>query len=108
MTLESGGAVTLRPVTAAPGGRLAAYTWNASAAWYDPARATPRFLVLDAGRHAGRAGGAVTRAGRRHVRPPGRRYRYKAYEILVWPRGRNLLARLRSGQSDAVANPKNG
>ena len=44
--LPTGGAVTLRPVTAGPGGRLTAYQWNASSAWFDPARAAATFLVL--------------------------------------------------------------
>jgi hypothetical protein len=103
VTLESGGAVTLRAVTPAPGGRLAAYTWNASAAWYDPARGSARFLVLDAAEGPPTASQAVATFGR-----PARRYRYQSYEIWVWPRGDNLLAPLRSGQSAVAADPKNG
>jgi hypothetical protein len=86
VTLESGGAVTLRPVTAA-GRRVTAYTWNASAEWFDPAQRTATFLVL--------AGPGITIAqatatfGR-----PARTYRYRDYAIMVWPRGDNLLDRL--------------
>ena len=47
VTLETGGAVTLRPVTPGTGGRLAAYAWNASAAWYDPGARAATFLVID-------------------------------------------------------------
>jgi hypothetical protein len=95
VTLESGGAVTLRPVTIS-GGHLISYTWNASTGWFDPARHTATFLVLTGPRVPGSAGGsAITKAqaiatfGR-----PARTYRYRGYLILVWPRGENLLARL--------------
>jgi hypothetical protein len=106
VTLESGGAVTLRPVTAA-GARLIAYTWNASTAWFDPARqpATPMatFLVLTGSKRPGSAArpGAPIAGGPTAARAvatfgrPARIYRYRGYLILVWPRGENLLARLR-------------
>ncbi len=77
VTLETGGAVTLRPVTPGADGRLAAYAWNASSAWYDPAARTATFLVL--ARHHREANRARTgrlrrhgRAGHRHVRPARR------------------------------------
>ena len=97
VTLESGGAVTLRAVAPTAGGRVRAYAWNASLRWFDPAGHTANFLVLTAARLPGSAGGsgitvAETTAtfGR-----PARTYRYREYVILVWPRGENLLARLR-------------
>lgn len=95
VTLESGGAVTLRPVTVS-GGHLISYTWNASTEWFDPARHAATFLVLTGPRVPGAAGGSpITKAqaiatfGR-----PARTYRYRGYLILVWPRSENLLARL--------------
>ena len=96
VTLQSGGAVTLRAVAPAPGGRIGAYTWNASQRWFDPAGHSANFLVLTAPRLPDAAGGsgitvaeAIATFGR-----PARRDRYHAYTILIWPRGENLLARL--------------
>jgi hypothetical protein len=107
VTLATGGRVTLRAVTAGRDGRLAAYTWNASAAWYDPARQAATFLVLTvpgAPPAAGSAGLTARQAAAVFGRP-ARRYRYQAYLILVWPRGENLLARLRASQSGVVPGP---
>ena len=97
VTLESGGAVTLRAVTRAADGLVRAYTWNASTAWYDPARRTANFLVLNppgAPPTAGGSGITVAVATATFGRP-ARIYRYREYMILVWPRGENLLAGLR-------------
>ena len=72
-------------------GRLVAYTWNASTAWYDPAAHTATFLVLTGEGASGlTAARAVATFGQ-----PARRYRYKTYVILVWPQRVNLLAGLR-------------
>jgi hypothetical protein len=97
VTLETGGAVTLRAVTRTKRGLIGAYTWNASAAWFDPAASTASFLVLTAPGAPASAGGegltaaeATATFGR-----PARIYRYGAYLILRWPRADNLLARLR-------------
>jgi hypothetical protein len=97
VTLESGGAVTVRAVTRAAHGMLGAYTWNAAAAWFDPADRSANFLVLTAPGAPPTAGGsgltpaeATATFGR-----PARTYRYRDYVILVWPGGENLLARLR-------------
>ena len=98
VTLESGGVVTLRAVAPAPGGvGIGAYTWNASQRWFDPAAHAAHFLVLTAPGLPDAAGGsgltmaeAVATFG-----PPARLDRYHAYIILTWPRGENLLARLR-------------
>jgi hypothetical protein len=100
VTLETGGAVTLRPVAPGPDGHLAAYTWNSSAAWYDPAAPPATFLVLTDRGFAGRgfASSGITAA--RAVAtfgPPAGTYRYRGYAILVWRRGENLLAGLRPG-----------
>ena len=43
---------------------------------------------------AGGSGITVAQAVATFGRPAGR-YRYHAYTILIWPRGENLLARLR-------------
>jgi hypothetical protein len=97
VTLESGGAVTLRAVTRTTGGLIGAYTWNASAAWFDPAAATANFLVLTAPGAPAEAGGegmTVAEATATFGRP-ARTYRFDEYLILVWPRSDNLLARLR-------------
>jgi hypothetical protein len=96
-TLESGGAVTLRAVRPTPGGLIGAYTWNASAAWFDPAGHTANFLVLTApGAPAAAAGEGMTVAeARATFGRPARTYRYGEYMILVWPRDENLLDRLR-------------
>jgi hypothetical protein len=100
VTLESGGAVTLRPVTVT-GGRLTAYRWNASTAWFNPARQPAAFLVLTGPVPGSAAGsGPVTTGGSMKAQAsatfgrPARTYRYRGYLILVWPRGENLLARL--------------
>jgi hypothetical protein len=96
-TLESGGAVTLRAVKPTAGGRIGAYTWNASATWFDPVGQTANFLVLTPPGAPAAAGGerltgaeATATFGR-----PARTYRYGEYVILVWPRAENLLDRLR-------------
>jgi hypothetical protein len=72
VTLETGGAVRLRPVAPGADGRLAAYAWNASSAWYDPAARTATFLVLaDRGFATPGNTGRLRRhdrAGHRHVR----------------------------------------
>jgi hypothetical protein len=91
VTLDTGGAVTLRPVTSDSTGRLTAYRWNASAAWYGPAGHTATFLVLSA---PGTPGPTTAQAAATFG-DPARTYRYKTYSILVWPRGVNLLAELR-------------
>jgi hypothetical protein len=113
VTLEAGGAVTLRPVTPGADGRLAAYAWNASSAWYDPAARTATFLVLDERGFAtpggpGTPGASGVTAARAIATfgPPAASYQYKEYEILVWRRGTNLLADLRRGQSETPAAPK--
>ena len=101
VTLESGGTVTLRPVTAA-GEHLIAYTWNASTAWFDATRHAATFLVLTGSQLSSSAArpGAPTAGGPTAARAvatfgrPARTYRYRGYLILVWPRGENLLARL--------------
>ncbi|HEY0934860.1 MAG TPA: hypothetical protein VGD91_14085, partial [Trebonia sp.] len=106
VTLETGGAVTLRAVTAGPSGRLAAYRWNASAGWYDPAGPSATFLVLTAGRFVPPASsGLSARAAVSAFGRPARTEHYRGYLILVWPRGENLLARLKSGQSAPAAVP---
>jgi hypothetical protein len=97
VTLETGGAVSLRAVHRTSGGRIGAYTWNASAAWLDPARQTANFVVLTmpgAPAAAGGAGMTVAEATATFGRP-AKTYRYGQYLILVWPRAENLLARLR-------------
>ena len=94
VTLETGGAVTLRPVAPDTSGRLAAYTWNASAAWYDPAARGATFLVLSAPGTAGSSGLTTARAIATFG-PPARSYHYETYAILVWRPGVNLLAGLR-------------
>jgi hypothetical protein len=97
-TLASGGTVTLRPVTAAGDGRLAAYTWNASTAWFDQARHRATFVVLVAPGGPGSSGLTAAQAVATFGRPAGG-YRYQQYTILVWPRTTNLLGRLRAGKS---------
>jgi hypothetical protein len=102
VTLETGGAVTLRPVAPGPGGHLAAYAWNSSAAWYGPAAPAATFLVLAAPGAPGSSGITAARAAATFG-PPARTYRYRGCAILVWRRGENLLARLRPGQSGTTA-----
>ena len=97
MTLESAGRVTLRAVAPAPRGRVRAYAWNASLRWFDPPGQAADFLVLTAPTLPDAAGGSgitVAEAVKTFGRP-AERYRYNAYTILIWPRGENLLARLR-------------
>jgi hypothetical protein len=97
VTLESGGAVTVRAVTRAARGMIGAYTWNAATAWFDPAGHSSNFLVLTAPGAPPTAGGSgLTVAGATATfGRPAKTYRYRDYVILVWPRGENLLARLR-------------
>jgi len=96
VTLESGGAVTLRAVAPAGHGRLAGYAWNASTAWFNPAAHTATFLVLGAPGTPGASGLTAARAVATFGRP-ARSYHYQQYEVLLWPRGTNLLDRLRAG-----------
>ena len=107
VTLASGGAVNLRPVTEGPGGRLIPYTWNASTNWFDPARYRATFLVAVAPGSAGSAGLTVAQAAATFGRP-ARSYQYQQYTVLVWPPGSNLLTGLRAGQSAAAPAPKQG
>jgi hypothetical protein len=107
VTLASGGTVILRPVAEGRGGRLVPYAWNASAAWFDPARQRATFLVLAAPGAADSAGLSVTQAEATFGRP-ARRYQYRRYTVLVWPRGSNLLSALRAGQSAPPPAPKQG
>ena len=96
-TLETGGALTLRAVRPTADGRIGAYTWNASATWFDPVGQTANFLVLTAPGAPAAAGGeglTVAEATATFGRP-ARTYRYGEYMILVWPRAENLLGRLR-------------
>jgi hypothetical protein len=92
VTLESGGAVTLRPVRAVAG-RLAPYAWNANSAWFGPAAASPTFLVLTRPGAPGSAGLTVPDAVAAFG-PPASSYADGPFVILVWPHG-NLLAALR-------------
>jgi hypothetical protein len=78
----------------APGqdGRLAAYAWNASAAWYGPDARAATFLVIEG---APGSSGLTSARAIATFGPPATSYRYKEYEILVWRRGANLLADVR-------------
>jgi hypothetical protein len=106
VTLQTGGAVTLRAVTAGSAGQLAAYQWNARAGWYDPARHSATFLVL-AAPGAGPPGpaGLTTRAAVATFGRPISTERYDGYVILIWRPGENLLTGLDSGQSASRAVP---
>src|SRR6202012_989516 len=46
VTVDTGGAVTIRAVTA---GCLQPYAWESRASWYDPARQRATFLVTSTG-----------------------------------------------------------
>ena len=97
VTLESGGAVSLRAVHQTAGGLIGAYTWNASTGWFDSGAHSANFLVITAPGAPATAGGVgltVAQATATFGRP-AKTYRYGDYLILVWPRGENLLARLR-------------
>jgi hypothetical protein len=95
VTLETGGAVTLRPVTAGGNGRIAPGPWNTSAAWYGRGAPAATFLVLAEPGTPGASGLTAARAAATFG-PPAARYRYQAYEILTWRPGTNLLAALGS------------
>ena len=97
VTLETGGAVTLRAVKQTAGGQLAAYTWNASTTWFDPAGSTANFLVITAPGAPATAGGVGLTAAQATATfgRPAKTFRYDDYLILVWPSGDNLLTRLR-------------
>jgi hypothetical protein len=97
VTLESGGAVTLRAVAPTASGRIRAYAWNASLRWFDPAGHTANFLVLTTPKLPGAVGGSVVTVAEATATfgRPAELDRYHAYTILIWPRGENLLARLR-------------
>ena len=71
-TLESGGAVTLRPVNRHAGGLIGAYTWNASAAWFDPVGRNGELPGADRTGRPRRSGrrGDDRRPGDGDVRPP--------------------------------------
>ncbi len=107
VTLETGGAVTLRAVHSISGGWIGAYAWNVSAAWLDPARQTANFLVLTvpgAPAAAGGAGMTVAEATATFGRP-AKTYRHDQYLILVWPRAENLLDRLRVSPAEPGRAP---
>ena len=111
VTLDSGRAVTLRPVTNGRGGRLIPYTWNASTDWFDPARHRATFLVTvapgGAGARGEAAGPTAAEAAATFGRP-ARSYQFQQYTVLVWPPGSNLLTSLRAGQSGPPPAPKQG
>ena len=101
VTLETGGAVVLRPVTEGAGGRLVPYAWNASAAWYDPAAPAATFLVVPSPASTAAtapADGPTAARAAATFGPPAASYRYQEYEILVWRHGVNLLADLRPAE----------
>jgi hypothetical protein len=97
VTLESGGRVTLRAVAPTARGRVRAYAWNASLRWFDPSGHWADFLVLTPPTLPDAAGGSPITLGQAVATfgQPAQVDRYHAYTILIWPRGENLLARLR-------------
>jgi hypothetical protein len=101
VTLESGGRVTLRAVAPTARGRVRAYAWNASLRWFDPATHSADFLVLTASGLPDAAGGSGITAAEAAATfgHPAEVLRYHSYTILIWPRGENLLVRLRQSSS---------
>jgi hypothetical protein len=94
ITVDTGGAVTVRAVTA---GCLQPYPWESKPAWYDPAGATASFVIESAGAgyfgqwQAGPAAraalGALVPAARPATLRPGGGFTVRAYRA-------NLLAKL--------------
>jgi hypothetical protein len=92
-------------VTSNAASRLVPYTWNASAAWYDPQGAPATFLVLTAPGAPGGSGLTVAQAVATFGQP-ARSYRYETYVILAWGSATNLLARLSAGQAGQAARAR--
>lgn len=90
VTLDSGDRVRIRPVRPA-GGRIAPGRLAADTAWYDPGRASARYVVLFPG-IPGYPGFTARRAVLAAFGRPARTYRLGRYLILVWHR--NLLGQL--------------
>jgi hypothetical protein len=95
VVLDSGGKITMRPVTAQGGGNtLAPYAWELDARLLDPSTNSANFLVVAA---PGTVHGQVVTEGRGIATfgKPAHVYPYQQYLILVW--NKNLLSLLPSG-----------
>jgi uncharacterized membrane protein len=74
VTVDSGGRVTVRAVT----GSLSPYLWMTDTAWYDPARNSADFLVLQ------QPSTPELARLRRRLGPPARTYQVAGDTVLVW------------------------
>jgi len=92
VTLTSGDQVQIRLVKP-DGGRLVPSTYETKADWYDPARNTANFVVIDPG-VAGYPGFTLERAVLATFGKPARTYHVGSYTILFW--NENLLGKLGS------------
>ncbi len=79
VTVESRGAVVVRPVTALPAGRILAYTRNASGTWYEGQ--TFQFLVYNP---ALPFGGVDRQSATATFGPPAETTAVDGYLVLVW------------------------
>jgi hypothetical protein len=86
VTLDTGGAIGMGPVTPDGSGRLAPRHWEADMRYFNPAAHSANFLVLGPNGGVSQAEGVAT-FGR-----PVRVYHYQDYTILVWRQ--NLLRKL--------------
>jgi hypothetical protein len=87
VTVQSGGAVSLRPVTA-QGLYIQAQQWQAKSSWYDPTQRASFLILRSYGAYEVREREAVATFG-----PPARTYRFREWTILVW--NENIYTHLR-------------
>jgi len=87
VTVQSGGAVSLRPVTA-QGLYIQAQQWQAKNSWYDPTHRASFLILRSYGAYEVREREAVATFG-----PPARTYRFREFTILVW--NENIYTHLR-------------
>jgi hypothetical protein len=92
VTLASGDAVQIRPLTVSAG-RVVPYATEYKPAWFDPQLASANFVVLTPSTATGYPGFTRESAVLATFGPPSHVYRTGTYEVLVW--SKNLLAQLR-------------
>ena len=87
VTLDSRGAVTLRPVTSRDG-YIVPYQWETNSGWYSPSQRYANYVVLNpAGPFEVSERQAIATFGK-----PARTYHYGGFTTLVW--NENILARM--------------
>lgn len=92
ITVDSGGAVQVRPLNTEPQG-IVQYVWDSDSTWYDPAKHYADFIVFGLG--AGSSVYARPQQAIAQFGPPVRTVQLPGEEIMIW--NKNLLTELPRG-----------